>query len=223
MRQFVLIFLVVTISSCFKNHDQVEFDFTKEYKDDIKNRFGVLFDPNRDSILIFEVFNEFNGDLIGNEVWQWTREYYLPDSTKAYEYTIKRYYERDHRTLTLTYTKGNTVNIYDRTYQFPVIDGAFSHRYSFDTLQRFVMPGTFDRVYKAYAPAKQDYVNGKVNYIYHYSVDSIPAGGNINQQTIMIEDFYYADKAGLMEMRQSYWKYIVPPIELSRIKKVRVF
>ncbi len=219
-----ILILILTFTSCLKNRNEIGFD----YSDAQKKKFftGVdysYFDFSRDSLMDFEVFDNFTGGLIGMESWVHLKDsiIYLDTFSK---FQITRNYTGDHRQFErlFMYDHLGSLWVHESPYKHILIHVNTAMYHKTDTVFANYRPGSQDRRYRIHARAKRDYYGAELLYSFRCGIDSIPAIGSAAPGQEKREDFYFVQTLGLWEMRESYFHIENGETEYSRLTKTRI-
>lgn len=219
-----LLILVLGLASCLKNRDEVGVDYydalNKKYTSGVDFSY---FDFSRDSLMEFEVVDNFTGALIGTESWVYMKDTGIFAETFR-KFLITRNYSGDNRQFERLFGYDHMGNlwVHEKTYKFVIVSPYTAMNQKTDTVFANYMPGPGDRRYRIHAPAKRDYYDGELLFAFRGSIDSIPAVGSAPPWNEKREDFYFVQTLGLWEMRESYFKIQNGEIEYARLTKTRI-
>lgn len=219
-----LLILIFGFSSCLKNRDEMNFDYREALNEKMMNWPDFsYFDFSRDSLMEFEVVDNFSGALIGKESWVKTKDSVIFGEPFS-KYLITRNYTGDKRQFErlLGYDFMGTLHVHERTYKFPIVNGYYALANKKDTVIANYMPGNGNRRYRIHYPPKRDYYDSELLFAFRGGIDSIPAIGSSPPFHEKREDFYFVQSLGLWEMRESYFEILNGEKEYARLTKMRI-
>lgn len=219
-----LLILILGLSSCLKNSDEMNFDYQEAVGEKMRTWPDFsYFDFSRDSLMEFEVVDNFSGALIGTESWVKTKDSVFFSIRFAW-YQITRKYVGDNRQFVRQFYLDNNgaLLIREGIYDFPLINSYHAINAKKDTSFANYLPGSGAGRYRMHYPAKRDYYDGELLFAFRGGIDSIPAIGSTGPGQEKREDFYFVQTLGLWEMRESYFHIENGETEYARLTKTRI-